>query len=92
MEKFSTLAERGIVGINQDLNDPIRQEFDRAVLNAFGIGYYHDRIVDSLKTMRRIRKAVKQQTIQQPPHQILYDKNPQFDQIMERAAETRREM
>ena len=92
LEKFSTLAERGIVGINQDLNDPIRQEFDRAVLNAFGIGYYHDRIVDSLKTMRRIRKAVKQQTIQQPPHQILYDKNPQFDQIMERAAETRREM
>lgn len=92
LEKFSTLAERGIVGINQDLNDPIRQEFDRAVLNAFGIGYYHDRIVDSLKTMRRIRKAVKQQTIQQPPHQILYDKNPQFEQIMERAAETRREM
>lgn len=60
MDKFSALAARGIVDINQDLNDPTRQEFDRAVLNAFGIESYYGRIVDSLKTMRRIRKAAKQ--------------------------------
>lgn len=60
MDKFSALTARGIVDINQDLNDPIRQEFDRTVLNAFGIESYYGRIVDSLKAMRRIRKAAKQ--------------------------------
>lgn len=59
MIKFSLLLERGIVDIDQDLADPKRKEFDKAVLNAFGIGKYHERIIDSLISMRRIRKAVK---------------------------------
>jgi len=62
MEKFSELSIRGIVDINEDFNDSIRKEFDRTVLNVFGIGNYYDRIVDSLKKMRKIRKAVKQQS------------------------------
>lgn len=60
MEKFSFLVARGIKDINQDLTDPIRQEFDRAVLNAYGIGGYLNNIVDSLKSMREIRKAAKE--------------------------------
>lgn len=67
MEKFSALAERGIVDINQDLNDGARQEFDRTVLKAFGIEKYLDNIISSLKAMRRIRKAVKQHAAELMP-------------------------
>jgi hypothetical protein len=63
MTQFSQLVERGILDINQDLNDPIRQEFERVVLDAFGIGEYYDNVVESLKAMRRIRKAVTQRPI-----------------------------
>lgn len=63
MTQFSQLVDRGILDINQDLNDPIRQEFERVVLDAFGIGEYYDNVVESLKAMRRIRKAVTQRPI-----------------------------
>lgn len=91
MDKFSALAERGIVEINQDMSDPIRRDFDMAVLNAYKIGNYYDRIIDSLKTMRHIRKTVRQQTTQLSPYQLLYDKNPLIEQMMDRAAENRTE-
>ena len=58
---------RGIVDINQDMEDPIRREFDMAVLNAFGIGRYFDNIITSLKAMRKIRKAVRQHTVELRP-------------------------
>ena len=60
MTQFSQLVERGIIDINQDIDDPIRQEFERVVLDAFGIGEYFDNIVSSLKVMRKVRKAVRQ--------------------------------
>lgn len=63
--QFSQLVERGILDINQDIDDPIRQEFERVVLNAFGIGEYFENIVSCLKTLRKVRKAVKQTIIQQ---------------------------
>lgn len=56
---FSALIERGVHDINQELSDPVRMEFDKAVLNAYGIGEYHNQIIASLKEMRKIRKAVK---------------------------------
>ena len=87
MEKFSALSVRGIVDINQDLSDPIRQEFDRTVLNAFGIGNYHDRIIDSLKAMRRIRKAVKQHAAQLMPLRGSDRYDPLTEQILEHAAD-----
>lgn len=87
MEKFTALSARGIVDINQDLSDPIRQEFDRTVLNAFGIGNYHDRIIDSLKTMRRIRKAVKQHTAELRPFRGSERYDPLIDQLLEHAAD-----
>ena len=62
MNQFSQLVERGILDINQDIDDPIRQEFERVVLDAFGISEYYDNIVNSLKAMRKIRKAVKQES------------------------------
>ena len=60
LKSFILLKERGIIDINQELVDPIRQNFDRTVMNAFGIDEYHEKIVSSLKEMRRIRKAVRQ--------------------------------
>ena len=61
---FSSLINRGITDVDQDLEDSVRYEFDMAVLNAFGISEYYDNIVNSLKTIRKIRKAVKQESIQ----------------------------
>lgn len=63
IEKFEVLMSRGIVDINQDLEDPVRHEFDMAVMDAFGIGGYLDKIVSSLKAMRKVRKAVKHNII-----------------------------
>jgi hypothetical protein len=67
MTQFSQLVERGILDINQDIDDPIRQEFERVVLDAFGIGEYFDNIVSSLKAMRKVRKAVRQTIVQLRP-------------------------
>ena len=67
MEKFEVLMSRGIVDINQDMEDPVRREFDMVVLNAFGIGSYFDNIVSSLKAMRKVRKAVKQHVVELRP-------------------------
>jgi hypothetical protein len=64
LEKFVPLINRGIIDINQDLDDPVRQEFEKTVLSAFDISDYYDNIVNSLKAMRRIRKAVKQENAQ----------------------------
>lgn len=61
---FSSLLDRGVTDVDQDLEDAVRYEFDRSVLNAFGISEYYDNIVNSLKAMRKIRKAVKQESIQ----------------------------
>ena len=62
--KFVPLINRGIIDINQDLDDPVRQEFEKTVLSAFDISDYYDNIVNSLKAMRRIRKTVKQENAQ----------------------------
>jgi type I restriction-modification system DNA methylase subunit len=59
-DKFSLLVDRGIVDIEQDIADPIRREFDMAVLNAYGIENYYETIIESFKSMRRMRKTVKQ--------------------------------
>jgi len=62
-EKFSALMARGIVDVEQDLQDPIRQDFDMTVLSSYGIEKYYDIIVNNLKSMRHIRKAVKQNVV-----------------------------
>jgi len=60
---FTSLTDRGVTDVDQDLEDSVRYEFDKSVLNAFGISDYYDNIVNSLKAMRKIRKAVKQESI-----------------------------
>lgn len=87
LEKFSALSARGIIDINQEFRDPFRREFDIAVLNAYGIGNYYDRIVDSLKAMRRIRKAVKQKSTNLRSLRGSEDDRAQVELALERVAE-----
>ena len=56
-------------------------------MNAYGIGNYYDRIVDSFKAMRKIRKAVKQKTVKLKPLKGIEDNAPQVQLAYERAAE-----
>ena len=89
VSQFSSLIERGVTDVNQDLDDPVRREFDKSVLSAYGINDYYDNIVNSLKAMRKIRKAVKQESAQ--IRQIMVDSGryDSFDeQLMLRAAES----
>ena len=87
MTQFSQLVERGILDINQDIDDPIRQEFERVILEAYGIGNYYENIVSSLKAMRRIRKAVRQTIIQLRPIMVSERQEPLYEQHIELAAE-----
>lgn len=89
VSQFSSLIERGVTDVNQDLDDPVRREFDKSVLSAYGINDYYDNIVNSLKAMRKIRKAVKQESAQ--IRQIMVDSGryDSFDeQLLLRAAES----
>lgn len=87
-DRFTVLMSRGIVDINQDINDPIRQEFDMAVLNAFGIGRYFNNIVSSLKAMRKVRKAVKQHTVEPKPLKGFDRQEPLREMVVGMAAES----
>ena len=87
MTQFSKLVERGILDINQDIDDPIRQEFERVVLDAFGIRDCFDNIVSSLKTMRKVRKAVKQTIVQLRPLRGSESQTLLYKQYIESAAE-----
>ena len=88
MEKFEALMSRGIVDINQDMEDPVRREFDIAVLNAFGIGRYFDNIVNSLKALRKVRKAVRQLTVELRPLRGFDKQEPLREMIIGMAAES----
>lgn len=58
-EAFSSLKNRGILDFDQDMEDSIRKEFDLTVLRAFKIEGCYSTILNSIRSMRKIRKAVK---------------------------------
>ena len=72
------------------MEDPVRHEFDVAVLNAFGIGRYFDNIVGSLKAMRKVRKAVKQHAVELRPHREFDRQEPLGEMVIGMAAESDR--
>ena len=87
-EKFSALMARGIVDVDQDLQDSIRQDFDKTVLRAYGIEKYYDIIVNNLKSMRHIRKTVKQNVTMQV-HQPKKERyKPLYEAYFDKAAES----
>jgi len=69
------------------MKDPVRREFDMAVLNAFGIGRYYDIIVSSLKAMRKVRKAVRQQTVELRPLREFDREESLNSLVLDRAAD-----
>ena len=60
------------------------------VLYAYGIGNYYDRIVGSLKTMRHIRKAMKQTIVNLRTHPASEIDTIQFEIMIQQAAESLR--
>ena len=88
MDRFAALMSRGIVDINHDMEDPVRREFDVAVLNAFGIGRYFDNIVGSLKAMRKVRKAVKQHAEELRPDRGFDRQEPLREMVIGMVAES----
>ena len=82
------MIARGIVDVEQDLQDPIRQDFDKTVLKAYGIEKYYDIIVNNLKSMRHIRKTVKQNILMQVHMPKNEDHELQYETYLDMAAES----
>lgn len=57
LNKYSTLENREVLNIKDELISEDRQEFDKAVLSAFGIEDYEIDIKNALITLFNIRKA-----------------------------------
>ena len=88
-ESFSSLKERGIVDFDQDMDDPIRQKFDLTILRAFKIESYYSTILNSVRSMRKIRKAVNQINVATPMMEtVKYDL---VNDVVTRAAENNNE-
>ena len=90
-EKFSALMARGIVDVDQDLQDSIRQDFDKTVLEAYGIERYYDTIVNNLRAMRNIRKTVKQNVVLQSRMPKTERYEPRYEAYLDMAAESEKE-
>lgn len=60
LDKFTTLCNRSIMDTDQELQDPSRIDFDRAVLRAFEIENHYDNIKNSLLSMQQARLSVLQ--------------------------------
>jgi type I restriction-modification system DNA methylase subunit len=88
MKKFKALKSRGIIDINQDMEDSVRRVFDMAVLNAFGMSGYYDNIVSSLKAMRKVRKAVRQHSVELRQLREFDRQEPLREMIIGMAAES----
>jgi len=87
-EKFSSLMARGIVDVEQDLQDPVRQDFDKTVLKAYGIERYYDIIVNNLRSMRQIRKIVKQNILMQVRISKYEGHEPEYESYLDMVAES----
>lgn len=60
LDCFKKLKARQIFQtVEEELQDPVRLEFDMTVLRAFGIDSYYENIVNSLKSLRQVRKSVQ---------------------------------
>ena len=65
-EAFSSLKCRGVIDFDNDMEDSIRQKFDLTILRAFKIESYYSMILNSIRSMRKIRKAVNQNNVAIP--------------------------
>jgi len=61
LQKFDNVLGRSVKSLPNELDSQDRKEFDRKVLQAYGIDSYHENIVNALKRIYEIRKAVKEE-------------------------------
>ena len=59
LEKFAVVCSRDVMNTLQELQQRDRIEFDKSVLQAFGIINYYDNIKDSLISMQKSRLSVR---------------------------------
>lgn len=57
---FRRIVAKEITSIEAELADPEWQEFNNAVLNAYGLEEYYQQIVNSLVSLRKVRRAAKE--------------------------------
>jgi len=58
LQKFNNVLDRSVKTLPNELDSEDRQEFDKEVLQAYGIDSYHENIENALKRIYEIRKAV----------------------------------
>ncbi len=69
---FDTILAKDIIDIDQELHNPEWIAFNKLVLREFGIESYYNAICDSLKSLRKVRYAVKEK-ISNPQIQTIKD-------------------
>lgn len=55
---FEEVEKRGVMDAQKELNDPVRERFDRLVLKAYGRADCYEQIRDSLLSMQKTRLTV----------------------------------
>lgn len=55
---FEEVEKRGVMDAAEELNDPVRERFDRLVLKAYGRADCYEQIRDSLLSMQKTRLTV----------------------------------
>lgn len=59
-DAFRNISSRGIMSIEEEMNDSAWREYNHTILRAYGIENYYTYICASLSSLRKVRKAVKE--------------------------------
>lgn len=58
--RFNVISSKEIVSIEDEFIDPDWIEFNKAILEGYGIAEYYPMICNSLRSLRKVRNAVKE--------------------------------
>lgn len=58
--QFSIICNKSIMTIDEELKDEDWIRYNHTILEAFTIDMYYDKIVNSLRSLRKVRKAVRE--------------------------------
>lgn len=59
LDSFEKIKRRNIMPVYDELNDPLRIEFEHEILRCFGIDKYFDKIKFSLLSMQEVRATAR---------------------------------
>lgn len=78
-EAFNIISNKKIVSIEEELQDNDWISFNHTILNAYGIDAHYESICNSLKSMRKARRAAKEKyeiKVKQGVNPIYYRQSP----------------